>query len=97
MLNVTASATVHTHYQISDQERERRTSEHTLNDRYANLRRRATASYLHKRAWTNTSKDRHNGGYAYFGPGWMLPRVIATITASIVWGSCGSMADMPEY
>jgi hypothetical protein len=49
------------------------------------------------RDWTNSIKDRLNGGHRYFGPGWMLPKVVATVTASIVWGVCGKMADMPEY
>lgn len=99
--------TVRIHYQISEEERERRSPD-AFNDRFGKKNR---ASYMHRterdikqgshntghRSWSNSRKDRYNGGYTYFGPGWMLPRVVATITASIIWGTCGAMADMPEY
>ena len=39
--------------------------------------------------------------YKFNVPEWMLPKngvhVFNTITASIVWGICGRMADMPDY
>lgn len=93
----TTSVGIHTHAQISEMERERRDSGDYLKDKHFNVRNRAKASYRHKRTWFGGKKDRYNGGYHYFGPGWMLPAVIATVTASIVWGTCGAMADMPEY
>lgn len=107
---MTATVSIRAHTQISDAERERRANAGGyLNDRYYDTRRRSAtfdkdansyvprASYLHKRSWSNSGKDRHNGGYKFCGPGWMLPKVIATVTASIVWGVCGKMADIPEY
>lgn len=98
----------HTHYLLTDFQRTRR-GDDCMNDRAYSSRRKA--SYLHRgqrevktgshntgyRSWSNSTKDRHNGGYHYFGPGWILPRVLATVTASVVWGHCGAMADMPEY
>lgn len=39
--------------------------------------------------------------YKFNVPGWMLPKngvhIFSTLTASIVWGICGRMADVPEY
>jgi hypothetical protein len=90
---VTVSVTIHTHYQITEDERRERGP--SMNDRSYSSRRHA--DWAHARRWTNSTKDRHNGGYAYFGPGWALPKVLATVTASIVWGIYGSMADMPDY
>ena len=91
--DVTHSVTIRTHYQITEDERQARGP--SMNDHASARRKRA--AWSHARTWNNSSKDRHNGGYAYFGPGWAMPRVLATVTASIVWGIYGSMADMPDY
>lgn len=93
----TVSVSIRIHRQISEMERERRDSGDYIRDMRIKTRNHVKASYQHKRTWFGGHKDRYNGGYAYFGPGWMLPRVVATVTASIVWGTCGAMADMPEY
>lgn len=91
-----STVTIKTHEQISEAARESKHDDY-LNDRQYSTRKRA--SYLHKdhRGRTLRTDRPHNGGYHYFGPGWMLPSVLATVTASIVWGMCGKMADMPEY
>lgn len=67
---------------------------------YARQRRQTLAS-AGKRCWTNSMRDRENVTHHFFGPTWLAPRtvpkMIATITASIVWGMCGKMADVPDY
>lgn len=94
---MTASVTIRIHHQLSEQERMRRGDDY-LHDRTSSTQRsRKRACYLHARDWTNTKEDRYNGGYKHFGPGWLLPRVLETVTASMVWGICGKMADIPEY
>lgn len=88
-----ATITIRTHYQISDNERSSR--DPGMRD-YAWSKKKA-ASWTHHRNWTNTTKDRLNGGYHFFGPGWLLAQMVETVTGSIVWGACGRMSDMPEY
>lgn len=85
--------TIHTHVQISEQERDSRGG--GLNDKAYSTRKHA--SWNHRRDWSNSTRDRYNGGYNFFGPGWLMPQVLETVTASIIWGICGRMADMPEY
>lgn len=90
-----------THHQLSNISRERREDGDYLCDRtFTGERSRKSPDYYkahRQRTWSNSTKDRLNGGYRFCGPGWMLPKIVATVTASIVWGVCGKMADMPEY
>lgn len=68
---------------------------------YARERRKRLGTEEGKRAWTNARSDRNGHAPALLGPSWLapkrVPQVFATITASIVWGLCGAMADMPDY
>lgn len=64
--------------------------------------RRTTLAKEGKRCWTNARADRtRTNGHAFICPAWLspknVPQMIATISASIVWGVCGKMADTPEY
>jgi hypothetical protein len=64
--------------------------------------RRANLAKEGKRVWTNSRADRPKAnGNHFFGPTWLsphsIPQILATVTASIVWGVCGKMADIPEY
>ena len=68
---------------------------------YAKLRRVQLAREG-KRVWTNSTSDRlRANGFHFIGPGWLcqssVPQVLATISASIVWGLCGRMSDQPEF
>lgn len=53
------------------------------------------------RGLTETAYKRNRPKYKFNVPDWMLPKngidIWSTLTASIVWGICGRMADMPEY
>lgn len=92
-----ATVTIRVHEQISMSERERRSPD-CMNDRAYSTRKSGDYRTRGRHSgWENTTKARHNGGYHFFGPSWVLPKVIATVTASIVWGICGKMADVPEY
>lgn len=59
----------------------------------------------HRTWYAVTTRQRGRPGsqkkYTFNVPEWMLPKngvhVWNTITASIVWGICGQMADVPEY
>lgn len=94
---MTASVTIRIHHQLTESQRAMRGDDY-LHDRTSSEQRsRKRACYLHKREWKGGLADRYNGGYKHFGPGWLLPRVLATVTASMVWGICGKMADIPEY
>lgn len=59
-------------------------------------RRRMTSRGLTERAY-----KRNRPKYRFHVPDWMMPKngfhVFSTVSASIVWGICGRMADMPEY
>lgn len=69
---------------------------------YARAHRASIAKQEGKRQWTNTQRDRTRcNGHHFVAPTWLapktVPQILATISASIVWGVCGKMADMPEY
>ena len=53
------------------------------------------------RGLTERAYFRNRPKYKFNVPEWILPKngvhVFNTLTASIVWGICGRMADMPEY
>lgn len=53
------------------------------------------------RGLTERAYRRNRPKYKFTVPEWLLPKngvhVFNTLTASIVWGICGKMADMPEY
>lgn len=53
------------------------------------------------RGLTERAYNRNRPKYKFNVPDWLLPKngydIFSTISASIVWGICGRMADMPEY
>lgn len=53
------------------------------------------------RAWTNRADERHKTKFKFHVPDWLLPKngvhALQTFSASIVWGICGKMADVPDY
>lgn len=94
---MTVTVTIRTRMQLTPTQRRRRDSEW---DKWRFTRGMARAKPDHKRTWSNSSKDRHNGGYHFFGPGWLLPSAIpnalSTISASIIWGIYGALADVRD-
>jgi hypothetical protein len=86
------TTTVHIHYQLTEEQRANRGCNDYLNDRHYSTRKHASYITLDHRRRT-----RRQTAFSFGGPSWMLPKVLATVTASIVWGVCGQMADVPEY
>lgn len=85
------TVTIRTHYQLTEQQRERRPCNDYLNDRHYSTRKHASYIQLDRRA------RRSKTVFQSFGPAWLMPNVLETVSASIIWGICGKMADMPEY
>jgi hypothetical protein len=98
MNDETESLRIVTHYQVDGIER--RGMDRGLTER-AHYRNRP--SYMQRRTWSNSTADKEarHGKFKFNVPQWLLPKngvhVFNTITASIVWGLCGRMADVPEY
>jgi hypothetical protein len=90
---VTVTVTIRTHEMLSEMERRELIA--SLNTR--GTQGRQTPLCSPRRNW-NSSKDR-NRVASFFGPGWLMPnmtRLMQTISASIIWGTCGKMADMED-
>jgi hypothetical protein len=89
---------VRTHEQITVTERRRLPAGIQERAYYRNR-----PSYMQRRTWSNSTadKDARHGKFKFNVPDWLMPKngvhVFNTLTASIVWGICGRMADMPEY
>lgn len=87
-----------THLQITMEQRIRRGNGY-LNDRAHSTRKHA--SYItvdsRGRAEKHSSAKPCIPNFKAFGPGWLMPKVLQTVTAAIIWGACGRMADVEEY
>jgi hypothetical protein len=85
---------VRTHEQVSVSERRR--MPRGLDERSNRYR----PAYVAKRSWTNRKDERYSK-FKFRAPEWLMPRngvhAFHTWSASIVWGICGKMADVPEY
>lgn len=92
------TVTIRTHYQLTELQRERRPCNDYLNDRAHSTRKHASYIKLGEKVdeWGGRRR-RSQTVFEQYGPSWLMPRVLATVTASIIWGVCGKMADMPEY
>lgn len=86
-----------THLQITTEQRIRRGNGY-LNDRSYSRAKHASYITVDKRG-RQTKVSSHTNGLSFraFGPGWLMPKVLQTVTAAIIWGACGRMADVEEY
>lgn len=91
-----------THLQITVEQRVARGNGY-LNDRAHSTRKHASYLVINQskgnegRAQRFSSTNPQTTSFKSFGPGWLMPRVLQTVTAAIVWGTCGKMADVQEY
>lgn len=91
---------VRTHTQVTVSERRRMPQ--GLNERHRK-NPELRPSWTQRRSGANTREnvEARHPKFKFNVPDWLLPKngvhIFNTITASIVWGICGRMADMPEY
>lgn len=90
-----------THLQITTEQRIRRGNGY-LNDRSYSSRKHASYLQISTSKGNEGRVQRHSStktctSFKAFGPGWLMPKVLHTVTAAIIWGTCGKMADIQEY